>query len=227
MAGQNWVIATVLAGIAGILIAPVSTVDPTSYTLFIVPALGVALVGRFQSFWLAALAGLLLGCAQSEITKLLTVWTWLPAAGPPQDAIPFVVIMVVMTLLSRAVGARGGETTSATRRSGGRHAATRPHAACFVVGVILLIALHGSLRFAFISSLVVICIALSLVVLTGYVGQVSLGADVVRRRRAASMLGHISSGWGHRLPVVADPRPRCARCPSGCSSACRRCGCAA
>src|SRR4051794_39831277 len=37
----NWVIATVLAGIAGILIAPVSTVDPTSYTLFIVPALGV------------------------------------------------------------------------------------------------------------------------------------------------------------------------------------------
>src|SRR3954453_17302287 len=36
----NWVLATILAGIAGILIAPVSTVDPTSYTLFIVPALG-------------------------------------------------------------------------------------------------------------------------------------------------------------------------------------------
>ena len=34
--------------------------------------------------------------------------------------------------------------------------------------------LHGSLRAAFISSLVSICLALSLVVLTGYVGQVSL-----------------------------------------------------
>src|SRR5947208_1699144 len=40
----NWILATILAGVAGILIAPVSTVDPTSYTLFIVPALGVSLV---------------------------------------------------------------------------------------------------------------------------------------------------------------------------------------
>src|ERR1700759_1327529 len=34
VAGQNWVIATVLAGVAGILIAPVASLDPTSYTLF-------------------------------------------------------------------------------------------------------------------------------------------------------------------------------------------------
>ena len=39
IAAQNWVIATVLAGVAGILIAPVANLDPTSYTLFIVPAL--------------------------------------------------------------------------------------------------------------------------------------------------------------------------------------------
>src|SRR4051812_44953064 len=32
IAAGNWVLATVLAGIAGILIAPVSTVDPSSYT---------------------------------------------------------------------------------------------------------------------------------------------------------------------------------------------------
>ena len=82
----NWIIATLLAGIAGILIAPVSTVDPTSYTLFIVPALGVALVARFQSFAVAALAGLALGMLQSEITKLLTVWTWLPQQGAAAGA---------------------------------------------------------------------------------------------------------------------------------------------
>ena len=65
IAGINYVIATVLAGAAGILIAPIANLDPTSYTLFIVPALGVALVGRFQSFWLVALAGILLGMGQS------------------------------------------------------------------------------------------------------------------------------------------------------------------
>src|SRR3954462_2176618 len=92
----NWVLATVLAGIAGILIAPVSTVDPTSYTLFIVPALGVALVARFESSAVVAIAGLVLGAFQSEMTKLLTVWTWLPQQGLPQ-AIPFIFIVVAMT----------------------------------------------------------------------------------------------------------------------------------
>ena len=83
VAAQNWVIATVLAGAAGILIAPVASLDPTSYTLFIVPALAAALVGRFESFWITALAGLLIGCFQSEINKLITVWTWLPQRGCP------------------------------------------------------------------------------------------------------------------------------------------------
>jgi branched-subunit amino acid ABC-type transport system permease component len=82
VAGQNWVIATVLAGAAGIMIAPVASLDPNSYTLFVVPALAAALVGRFQSFWLTALAGLLIGCAQSEITKLITGLDLAAPAGP-------------------------------------------------------------------------------------------------------------------------------------------------
>ena len=48
------------------------TLDPTSYTLFVVPALGAVLIGRFNSFWITALAGLLLGVVQSELIKLQT-----------------------------------------------------------------------------------------------------------------------------------------------------------
>jgi len=198
VAGQNWVIATVLAGAAGIMIAPVASLDPTSYTLFVVPALAAALVGRFQSFWLTALAGLLIGCAQSEITKLITVWTWLPQQGLG-DAIPFIVIIVVMALRSRTVLARGGETTERNPSIGRPHTPLRTAAACFVVGVILMIALSGVLRFAFISSLTVTCIALSVVVLTGYVGQVSL-AQMSLAGIGGFMLGHISSGWGIGFP---------------------------
>ena len=43
---------------------------------------------------------------QSEITKLLSVLDWLPERGVPQ-ALPFVLIMIAMTLLARGVGARG------------------------------------------------------------------------------------------------------------------------
>jgi ABC-type branched-subunit amino acid transport system permease subunit len=190
----NWVLATMLAGVAGILIAPVSTVDPTSYTLFIVPALGVALVARFTSFAVAAFAGLALGMLQSEITKLLTIWDWLPEQGLPQ-ALPFILIMVTMTLLTRGVGARGivGEPRNPSLGRPSRPYATT--AMCFAVGVVVLVALHGSLRAAFIASLVSIVLSLSLVVLTGYVGQVSL-AQMSFAGLSGFMLTHLAGSLG-------------------------------
>ena len=198
VAGQNWVIATVLAGAAGIMIAPVANLDPNSYTLFVVPALAAALVGRFQSFWITALAGLLIGCAQSEITKLITVWTWLPQQGLG-DALPFIVIIVVMAVRSRTVLARGGETAERNPSVGRPQAPLRTAAACFVVGLVLLFVLSGVLRFAFISSLTVTCIALSVVVLTGYVGQVSL-AQMSLAGIGGFMLGHIATDLGIGFP---------------------------
>src|SRR5947208_8212735 len=172
--------------------------EPTSAPLVVVPARAAALVGRFQSFWLTALAGLLIGSAQSEITKLITVFTWLPSQGLP-DAVPFVVIIVVMALRSRAVLARGGDTAERNPSVGRPHSPLRTAAACFVVGVILLIALSGVLRFAFISSLTVTCIALSVVVLTGYVGQVSL-AQMSLAGIGGFMLGHIATDLGIGFP---------------------------
>ena len=198
VAGQNWVIATVLAGAAGILIAPVASLDPTSYTLFVVPALAAALIGRFQSFWITALAGLLLGCAQSEIDKLITVWTWLPQQGL-SDALPFAVIIVVMALRSRTVLARGGDVAERNPSIGRPHAPLRTAAICFVAGVLLMLVLSSVLRFAFISSLTVTCIALSVVVLTGYVGQVSL-AQMSLAGIGGFTLGHISADWHIGFP---------------------------
>jgi ABC-type branched-subunit amino acid transport system permease subunit len=198
VAGQNWVVATVLAGGAGILIAPVANLDPNSYTLFVVPALAAALVGRFQSFWVTAAAGLLMGCAQSEIEKLITVWSWLPQQGLP-DALPFAVIIVVMALRSRSVVARGEDATERNPSIGRPRAPLRTAAACFVIGLILLYVFDGVLRFAFISSLTVTCVALSVVLLTGYVGQVSL-AQMSLAGIGGFMLGHISTAWGIGFP---------------------------
>src|SRR3954463_13001500 len=161
IAAGNWVLATLLAGIAGILIAPVSTVDPTSYTLFIIPALGCALVARFTSFAVAAAAGLVLGMFQSEITKLLTVFSWLPEQGLPQ-ALPFLLIMVAMTLLSRGIGARGGVADLQNPSLGRPSRPGLTTAACFVAGLVVLVLLQGTLRSAFMASIVTTCLALSL-----------------------------------------------------------------
>jgi ABC-type branched-subunit amino acid transport system permease subunit len=208
VAMANYVIATVMAGAAGILIAPIANLDPTSYTLFIVPALGVALVGRFESFWIVAVAGILLGMGQSEIIKFQATWTWFPTGDIP-DALPFILIITTMSVRARSVLARG--ETSVQRNP----TVARPRnplgsaAFCLVAGTIILFVLHGSLRNAFISSMTFTCVALSLVLLTGYVGQVSL-AQMTFAGVGGFMLGHISHGWGLGFPLSLIAAGLCA-----------------
>jgi ABC-type branched-subunit amino acid transport system permease subunit len=197
--GGNWILATVLAGAAGILIAPISTVDPTSYTLYIVPALAAVLIARFQSFAIAAAVGLGLGMLQSEIIKVLGVASWLPQQGLP-EAIPFILIIVAMFAISRGVGARG-EAADVHNPTLGRP--RNPYvttAACFVAGLIALFVFSGALRAALISSYATIGLALSVVVLTGYVGQVSL-AQMSFAGVSAFILTHLSSNLGIGFPL--------------------------
>lgn len=198
VAARNWMIATALATISGVLITPISSLDPYSYTLFVVPALGAVLIGRFKYFWITAAAGLLLGIIQSELIKLETVWTWLPQQGLT-DGVPFLIILITMTLSTRRIGARG-DTGALRNPSLGRP--TRPVATsviCFVVGLIILLLLHGSLRAAFMASIVTVCMALALVVLTGYVGQVSL-AQMSFAGVGAFVLSHLTKDMGVPFP---------------------------
>jgi ABC-type branched-subunit amino acid transport system permease subunit len=135
---------------------------------------------------------------QSEIIKLQTVWTWLPQQGVPQ-ALPFIVIIVTMALRARSLLARG-EVAELRNPSVARPLSPLSTSAfCLAAGVLILFVLHGSLRNAFITSLTVTCVALSLVVVTGYVGQVSL-AQMSLAGIGGFMLGHISHGWGVGFP---------------------------
>lgn len=198
IAGRNWVIASLLAAGSGILITPISSLDPTSYTLFVVPALGAALIGRFNSFGWTAGAGLLLGVAQSEITKLQSIWTWLPQQGL-SDGLPFLIILIAMTLSARRLGARGG---AATGRNPSLGRPTRPLLTSIIVlaiGIIVVVALQGSLRAAFESSIITTCICLSLVLLSGFVGQVSL-AQMSFVGFGAFVLSHIGGNLGIPFP---------------------------
>ncbi len=134
------------------------------------------------------------------MNKLISVWTWLPQKGL-SDAVPFIVIIAVMALRSRSVLARGGEVAQSNPSVGRPSSTLLTAGGCFVAGLILLLLLNNVLRFAFISSLTVTCVALSVVVLTGYVGQVSL-AQMSLAGIGGFMLGHISHGWGLGFPFA-------------------------
>ena len=200
IAAHNWMLATLLATLSGVLITPISSLDPTSYTLFVVPALGAVLIGRFQSFWITALAGLGLGIVQSELIKLQTVWTWLPQQGLA-DGVPFLIILVTMTLSARRLGARGA---TGTLRNPSLGRPTRPVAdladhvrrsasSCWsrCTARCARPSWPRSSRSAWRSSLVV---------LTGYVGQVSL-AQMSFAGVGAFVLSHISQHARRAVPV--------------------------
>ena len=60
-----------LAGVAGILVAPLFTVSSTMGTLFGIKAFAVAILGGIGSAWGVVLAGLIYGVAEALVTALL------------------------------------------------------------------------------------------------------------------------------------------------------------
>lgn len=163
----NWALGSALAAIAGVLIAPISTLDIGTMPLLVLPALAAALVGRFASFGITMVAAFAIGWAQ---TIILNVWTQ-PGV---QAAAPFVIVILVMVVAGRPLPTRGAVAEGRPPRApmGGRRWFVAIPA--IVVAVVALTVFDTTYQSAMATSLTFAILALSLVVLTGYVGQISL-----------------------------------------------------
>lgn len=175
----NWALASVLAGLAMILIEPISGLDPTTTTLLVVPALAAALLGRLQSFAVAAAAGIGIGMLQSLILGYAvqpgTTWIpdWLPTTGL-QQAVPVALIIGALVWRGDALPDRSailGQRLPAAPAP--RHVAAWSLAGSAIV-LIGLLTVSAGYRQAMIVSMVFALLALSVVVITGFVGQISL-----------------------------------------------------
>jgi ABC-type branched-subunit amino acid transport system ATPase component/branched-subunit amino acid ABC-type transport system permease component len=173
IAVANWALSCAVAGLGGILIAPIVPLVPSSYTLFIVPALAAAFVASFQSMALAVVAALAIGMVQSEAAYLDTQHAWLPQHGLA-EAVPLVLILLFLVVRGRALPERGALIVQTL----GRAPRPRRIASSAVIGSAVAVAglllTSGIYRASLITSLIFAVISLSLVVVTGYAGQVSL-----------------------------------------------------
>ena len=106
IAALNWMISSAVAGLAGILIAPIVPLVPAAYTLFIVPALAAAILGRFQSMTVAVAGGLLDRDAAIGGRLSQEPYTWLPSSGLP-ELIPLVLILIVLVARAESLPRRG------------------------------------------------------------------------------------------------------------------------
>jgi branched-chain amino acid transport system permease protein len=200
LAAVNWVAATVLGGLGAILVTPLTGLDPATTTLLVVPALAAALVGRLVSFGATVAAGFALGMAQSEILLLQDQHSWIPRAGV-REAVPLVVIVVALAVGAGSRLARRGTVAARLPRAG------RPrHVGLWalgggVAGAGALFALHGQDRLALDTSLVGALVCLSIVVLTGWSGQISL-AQMAFAGVAGFTLSRLSTGAGIPFPIA-------------------------
>jgi branched-chain amino acid transport system permease protein len=198
----NSLLASVIAGAFGILVAPLITLNTTTLPLEIVPALGAALFAGFSSLGVACFSGLLLGA----LSSLLTYWSsqsWFPQSqGNPINGLPellfFVVVAVAMFWRGSKVPARGEITEKRMPLAPRPQNLTRYSVIGLVAGVVLLIILPYEFRQALVNSMLGAMICLSLIVVIGFVGQISVvqvGLAGVTGYAMSHMLTQVGGVW--------------------------------
>lgn len=200
LAVTGWAVSSGCTALLVVLAAPLTGLNPVSYTLLVVPALACALVGRLERVGVAVAAGLILGIVQSETTFYATE-TWWPqwATVGVGSVIPFVVVVVVLFALGRSLPTRDAERVAALPAVRPPVAVTRNAVIAPVVGIALIMFTHGSYRFGIVTSMIVSVVALSFVVLTGLLGQVSF-AQVSFAGVAAFALSKLTQHAGIAFP---------------------------
>lgn len=173
IAFSNWALSSVVAGLGGILIAPLVALNPVAYSMFIVPALAATLVGNFSSIWLTVAAGIVIGALQAEATNLQGLYSRMPKSGTA-EAISLLLILGFLVVKGRPLPDRGSVVRKALGRAPRPDHIAIPAMLSLVVAVVALTATSGSYRAAVVSSIIFGVLALSQVVVTGYAGQISL-----------------------------------------------------
>ncbi len=195
LSSLNWAAGCGLAGAAGIFIAPISGLDVNRLTLVVIAALAAALVGQFSSFPLTLAGGLLLGVGE----QLVRDHTEITGAD---TAVPLLVIVAVLTLRGTALPMRGTILDRLPAIGSGR---IRPVVTGLgaVLGLALLSGrLSDEWTIAFTISLAAATVMLSVVVVTGFAGQLSL-AQMAFAGISALVAGRLVGTWGWPLAVAA------------------------
>jgi ABC-type branched-subunit amino acid transport system ATPase component/ABC-type branched-subunit amino acid transport system permease subunit len=162
----NWGLGSAAACIGGILVVPVMTLQVTAMTSLVLAALAAALVADFKSFPIATLAGYVIGMGQTLIGRF---WDQ-QGAG---QSLPFVIIIVMLVVKGRSIPTRDHYLRRLPAIGNGRMSWDWT---IFLAGVIVFLMLTKDTKWidALTVTLCAAIVLLSIVVVTGYAGQLSL-----------------------------------------------------
>ena len=201
----NTLLASVIAGGVGILAASITQLDTETLPLQIVPALAAALLAGFTSFGIACAAGIGLGIIGS-LLQYVTSLSWFPTAGGVAlpgvyELVVFVLIVLFMYLRGASLPSRGElvEQRLPEAPRPRRLAVTAPVVA--VVCAVALVVLPFDFREALVNTMIGTLIALSLVVITGFMGQISV-VQLTLAGVSGFTISHLAVNAGIAFPIA-------------------------
>ena len=202
----NTLLASLLAGALGILAASITQLDPSTLPLQIIPALAAALIASFTSFGIAAAASFGIGIMYS-LLQYASAQSWFPQSGGVSlpgvtDLLAFLIIVVVLFWRGSRIPGRGEIVERRLPEAPRPRHLVRTGLICALAGAVLLIVFPFDFREALINTLIGALVALSLVVVTGFVGQISV-VQLALAGAAGFTISHMAVNFGITFPVAA------------------------
>ncbi len=166
----GWALGAMLAAVAGILLAPLVNLDINTLTLLVINGYAAAMVGRLRNLPLTFVGGVALGLVEAYVVGYLPVGDALSQIKP---IIPMIFLVVALLVLPQG-RLRGRVASIRPPRVAGARESLVMAGVFVVVAVLLSQALSDGLLATLSLGLGFGLVMLSLVLLTGYGGQVSL-----------------------------------------------------
>ena len=187
-----WAVGSAVAALAAILAASISGLSASSLTFLVIPAMAAALIGGFRSFTWTLIGAMLIGIAQSELSRYVSSPGW-------QTAAPLLAIVCVLIVRGRGLPAR---TEPSERRPAVGSGRVRPAilVGAAVAGLLLTLG-PVTWQTPISTTLLFALIVLSVIVVTGYAGQLSL-AQVAMAGLGAYFTALLSVKFGVPLVVA-------------------------
>ena len=204
LALASTLLGTFLAGALGVLAASITQLDPSGLPLQVVPALTAALFARFTSFWIACLVGLGIGSLENILYYLQTQ-SWFPtdngvALPGVQPLLVFVLMVVAMFVRGTSLPSRGELVEQRLPYAPRAQRLWQPAVLSAAAAVVALIVLPYDFRQALITSLLGMVMCLSFVVVTGYVGQITV-VQLALAGVSGFILSHLAADHGVGFPL--------------------------
>ena len=199
----NWVFASMLVASVGIIGSSLGGVSPFNFSLFVVPALGAALAARLKSIPVAVAVGVAIGSFEA-IAVHIVAQRQVPRffLGGVSTLVPFVAIIVALIVVGNRLPNRAAILERAQVPVVLSRASPLVWSATIGVAVVVLASNDPTVRFAAMQTLFVVTLLMSIGLLTGLVGQVSL-AQLSLAGFSAFMLSRFDTTLGFPLAPLA------------------------